>query len=129
MPFLAVEVRADDVSATVRAEITALVEAWIDAEVEGDADALESLLHEDFLSTFSSGATLDRAAYVDFILGLDIEPFKVLNERMAQFGNTVVVIDVSDDGTTKFSWIAVHDSDRWQVISQTFSPMRKADAE
>ena len=64
--------------------MTALVEAWIDAEVKSDGKALEALLHEDFLSTFASGTTLDRASYVDFIVSLDIPPFKVVNESMVQ---------------------------------------------
>ena len=110
------------VSPEVREQITALVEAWIDAEVESDALALRDLLHEDFLSTFASGQTLDRATCIEFIVGLDIDPFSVQNEYMIQHGKTVVVIDVA--GTTKFSWVAIHDEERWQVISRTFSTIR-----
>ena len=72
----------DSVDPEVRKELTALVEAWIDAEVQSDRSALEEILHEDFLSTFASGTTLDRASYIDFIVGLDISPFKVKNESM-----------------------------------------------
>lgn len=108
-------------SSDTRAELTALVTAWIDAEVHDDRDVLEQIFHEDFLSTFASGATMGRTEYIDFILSLDISPFTVTNEAMRVFGNTAVVIDVSDDGKTKFTWIAVKLGDQWQVISQTFS--------
>jgi ketosteroid isomerase-like protein len=113
--------RINAVDAEVRAELTALVEAWIAAEVQSDADGLAEILHEDFLSTFASGATLDRASYIDFIVALDIAPFKVNNESMVQHGDTVVVIDISESGTTKFTWIATRQNDQWKVISQTFS--------
>lgn len=113
----------------VREAITALVEAWIEAEVQDDRLALESILHEDFLSTFASGETLDRSSYIDFIIDLEISPFSVRNESLRQYGDTVVVIDVSDSGTTKFTWIAIRRDDDWKVISQTFSRVDSAQKE
>jgi len=121
--------RIDSVEPSVRAEMTKLVEAWIDAEVQSDAKALEEILHEDFLSTFASGTTLARDAYIDFIVGLDIPPFKVINESMIQHGKVVVVVDVSESGTTKFNWIAIKQGDRWKVVSQTFSNIKSPEAE
>ena len=126
---VAADSRPTSVEPDVRAELTALVQAWIDAEVQGNAKALEEIFHEDFLSTFASGTTLDRSSYIDFIVGQDIPPFKVRNESMVQHGDTVVVIDVSDSGTTKFTWIAIRRDDRWRVISQTFSTMTPPRAE
>lgn len=117
------------VEPTVRAEMTALVESWIDAEVRSDGEALGEILHEAFLSTFASGTTLDRDAYIDFIIGLDISPFKVINESMVQHGEVVVVIDVSENGGTKFTWIAARQDGQWKVISQTFSRVASAQAE
>lgn len=119
VPAAAGEQESTDSQATL--ELRALVGAWIDAEVHGDRAALEEILHEDFLSTFASGRTLNRAEYIDFILGLDIDPFSVTNESVRIHGDTAVVIDVSDDGTTKFTWIAVRREGRWRVIAQTFS--------
>ena len=118
---MAADSKIDSVEPEVRAELTALVETWIEAEVQSDASALEEILHEDFLSTFASGTTLDRTSYIDFIVGLDISPFKVKNASMVQYGDTVVVIDVSESGTTKFTWIAVSRDGQWKVIVQTFS--------
>jgi len=117
------------VDPTVRSEMIALVELWIDAEVRSDGKALGEILHEDFLSTFASGTTLERDAYIDFIIGLDISPFKVINESMVQHGEVVVVIDVSEDGGTKFTWIAAKQDGEWKVISQTFSRIASAHAE
>lgn len=119
----------DSVEPAVRSELTALVELWIDAEVRSDGEALAEILHEDFLSTFASGTTLGRDAYIDFIVGLDIPPFKVINESMVQHGEVVVVIDVSEDGGTKFTWVAAKQNGQWAVISQTFSRVVSADAE
>jgi len=119
----------ETVDPQVRAQLTALVNAWIDAEVNDDRAGLEAILHEDFLSTFASGATLDRDAYIDVIVDLDLSPFTVSNESMRQFGDTVVVVDVSDDGTTKFTWIAINRDGAWKVIAQTFSRIESATAE
>ena len=94
---VAAESKINSVEPEIRAELTTLVEAWIDAEVQSDGKALEKILHEDFLSTFASGTTLDRSSYIDFIIGLDIPPFKVINESMVHHGEAVVVIDVSED--------------------------------
>jgi hypothetical protein len=118
---VAADTKINSVEPEVREELTALVEAWIDAEVQSDGRALEQILHENFLSTFASGKTLDRSSYIDFITGLDIPPFKVINESMVRHDETVVVIDVSESGTTKFTWIAVRYDGQWKVISQTFS--------
>jgi hypothetical protein len=109
--------------------MTKLVEAWIDAEVLSDAGALEEILHDDFLSTFASGTTLDRDSYIEFIVGLDIAPFKVVNESMVQHGDTVVVVDITESGTTKFTWIAIKQGDKWTVIAQTFSSISLPEVE
>mgnify|MGYP001820879815 CR=1 FL=1 len=127
--FVIADSKIDSVEPSVRAEMTRLVESWIDAEVLSDARALEEILHEDFLSTFASGTTLDRDSYVDFIVGLDIPPFKVINESMIQHGDTVVVVDVSESGTTKFTWIAMKQGDQWKVVSQTFSSIKSPETE
>jgi hypothetical protein len=126
---VAADSKMDSVAPEVRNELTALVEAWIDAEVQSDGSALEEILHEDFLSTFASGTTLDRTSYIDFITGLDISPFNVKNESMVQHGDTVVVIDLSESGTTKFTWIAISRNDQWKVIAQTFSNVGTSRAE
>ena len=123
----ALPVWAAEPTAAERMALEALVEAWIDAEVVGDRAALEAVLHEDFLSTFSSGETVGRDAYIEFILGLDIPQFRVVNESTVIHGDTAVVVDVMEGGKTKFTWIAVQRSGRWQAIAQTFTAVSPHD--
>ena len=102
-------------------EIIALDDAWIDAEVGGDRDALERILHEDFLATFASGRTIDRETFIDLIVANPPAPFSVTHETIRLHGDTALVIDVSEDGKTKFTWIATKRDGQWRVISETFS--------
>jgi hypothetical protein len=102
-------------------ELIALGRAWIDAEVHHDKAALERLLDERFLVTYSSGRTIDRAAFIEQIMAAEIKPFEVLNEVVHIHGDTAVVIDTTTDHKTKFTWIAVKREGKWRVISETFS--------
>jgi ketosteroid isomerase-like protein len=102
-------------------EIIALDEAWIDAEVSGDRIALERILHEDFLATCASGRTIDRTTFIDRVLANKPAPFSVTHESIRVHGDTALVIDLSADGKTKFTWIAVKRDGQWRVISETFS--------
>ena len=103
------------------AEIIALDDAWIDAEVGGDREALERILHEDFLATFASGRTIDRTTFIDLVLANRPQPFSVVHESIRVHGDTALIIDVSANGKTKFTWIAVKRDGQWRVISETFS--------
>jgi len=103
------------------AELIALDDAWINAEVGGDRMALERILHEDFLATFASGRTIDRNTFIDLVLGHPPAPFSVTHQSIRVYGDTALVIDVSEDGKTKFTWIAIKEDGQWRVISETFS--------
>ena len=105
----------------VEAELIALDEAWIDAEVRGDRGALERILHEEFLATYPSGRTVDRATFIDDVLKNDIAPFVVIHESIRVHGDTALIIDVSESGDTKDTWVAVKTSGQWRVISETFT--------
>ena len=102
-------------------EIIALDQAWIDAEVAHDRQALERILDEQFLNTFASGKIVDRAAYIDWIMATDISPFQVVHEEIRVHGDTALVIDRTPSGTFQFSWIAVRRDGQWRVISETMS--------
>lgn|SRR5689334_16753967 len=102
-------------------ELNALNDAWIDAEVHHDRAALERILDERFLVTYSSGKTLDRGAFVDRIMKAELKPFKVLSEVVNIHGDTALVISTSTDRTAKFTWVAVKKAGQWRVISETFS--------
>ena len=112
---------AQTIEDSVKTELIALDDAWIDAEVGHDKDALEQILDERFLATFASGKTIDRTVYIDWIMNSDIKPFKVIHESIQIHGDVAVVIDRSESGKTKFTWIAVRKDGKWRVISETFS--------
>jgi len=103
------------------AELQALDKAWIDAEVQRDQAALERILDERFLATLASGATIDRSAFIASIMGSKIEPFEVIHEVIHVHGDVALVIDISTDRRTKYSWIAVKREGQWRVISETFT--------
>lgn len=104
-----------------KAELVALTNAWIDAEVHRDQAALERILDERFLATYASGKTIDRSAFIDAIMRSKLEPFTVVNQVTDIHGDTALVIDASESGKTKFTWIAVRKAGQWRVISETFS--------
>ena len=103
------------------AELIALDDAWIDAEVSGDRVSLERILDEQFLATWASGKTIDRTGYIDYILSKEISPFSVVHDAIRVHGDTALVIDITESGKTKFTWIAVKRDGQWRVISETFS--------
>jgi hypothetical protein len=104
-----------------QAELVALSDAWIDAEVHRDQAALERILDERFLATYASGKTIDRGAFIDGIMRSKLEPFTVVNQVIDIHGDTALVIAVSQGGKTKFTWIAVRKAGQWKAISETFS--------
>jgi hypothetical protein len=105
----------------VQAELVALSDAWIAAEVAHDRAALERILDERFLAMRASGETMDRAAYIEWILGSEIQPFTVLNDEVRVFGDTGLVISSTTSRKTRFTWIAVRQGGSWRVISETFT--------
>lgn len=117
---------ADDTSEFVKeqspeAELIALDDAWIDAEVHGDRATLERILHEEFLVTYASGRTVDRATFITGIVASRPAPFTVTHEAIRVHGDTALIIDVSENGKIKFTWIAVKRDGQWRVISETAS--------
>ena len=121
MSIFAGKFSSDLPEGSAEAELIALDDAWIEAEVKGDRETLERILHEDFLATFASGKTVDRGGYIDVILGMAIEPFQVFHEAVVVHGDTALVIDISESGKTKFTWVAIKQAGHWRVISETFS--------
>jgi len=102
-------------------ELIALSDAWIEAEVRHDSEALERLLDERFMVTFVSGRTMNRAEFIEWVRMADIKPFQVNNESILLHGDTGIVIGVNSERTVKFTWVAVKKAQRWRVVSETFS--------
>jgi hypothetical protein len=108
-------------------ELSALNDAWIDAEVHHDRGALERILDERCLVTLSSGKTVTRSQFIDRILSIEIKPFVVLNEAMNIHGDAALVISTTTDRTKKFTWVAVKKQGQWRVISETLSKIAPPD--
>jgi hypothetical protein len=104
---------------TAIAELTTMQDAWVAAEIAGDADMLETLMYERCLSTFSSGQTLDRQGYIDWIVSQDIKPFSAELESVDLYGDTAVVVTLLEG--TKITWVAIRSDGRWRAISQVFT--------
>lgn len=49
-----------DSTAEAEADLIALDDAWIDAEVSGDRKSLERILNAQFMATWASGNTVNR---------------------------------------------------------------------
>ena len=107
--------------ALAKAELIALDDAWVDAEVRGDRVVLEQLLDEAFLVTLASGRTLNRTEFIDYFDGEDMVPFTVTHDVIRVFGDMALVLDLSESGRTKFTWIALRREGRWRVVSETIS--------
>ena len=101
-----------------RAEIVALDDAWIKAEVGRDKAALEEILDEQFLITYPSGRTADRATFIAGIMNGELKPFEVIHEEIRIHGNTAVVVDTVTEWKTRFIWVAVKKGEKWKVVSE-----------
>ena len=108
-------------------ELSALNDAWIDAEVHHDKGALERILDERCLITLSSGKTVTRSQFIDRILSIEMKPFVVLNEAVNIHGDAALVISTTTDRTEKFTWVAVKKQGQWRVISETLSKITTPD--
>ena len=115
-------------SQSVEAELVALTEAWIDAEVQSDRAALERILDERFLVTYASGKTVDRNGYIDMIVGAEIKPFEVSYDEIQVHGDTAVVINTIVGSRTKITWTAVRDDGQWRAVVQTFSTLKSTES-
>ena len=106
-----------------KAELIALDDAWVKAEVGHDKPALEGMLHEKFLVTFKAGATMDRIWYIDYVMNATMPAdFAVTHDTITVVGDTAVVVDYND--ATGFTWTAVRSIGAWRVIEETYSPTK-----
>ena len=117
----AAETTNESLPSAAEAELIALDDAWIAAEIRHDKKMLERILDEEFLVTFASGKTVDRSSFIDFVMNAEISPFKVVHDVIQMHGDTALVIDLSEDGKSKYTWIAVKRHGQWRVISETFT--------
>jgi len=112
---------SDAATRAAMAELRALDDAWIEAEIGRDRAALERILHEDFLATFGSGRTVDRDGFIEMVMSNDIPPFTVTLDYFRVFGDTAVVVERNGNGKTKYTWVAIKRDGQWRVIAETFN--------
>jgi len=106
-----------------KADLIALQDTWVTAEIAGDAETLRSLMDERFLSTSSSGETTGREGYIDWITSFDVSPFTAELDQIELHGDTAILI--SHIGKhTKLTWVAMRKNGRWVGIEQTFLRMK-----
>lgn len=111
--------------ATAKEELAAFQDAWVAAEIAGDADALRALMDERMVTVLSSGETLDRESYIDWIVNMDVKPFTAVFDQIDFHGDTAILFS-HIGANTKISWVAIKKDGRWQGVTQTFTKMQVA---
>ncbi|MCB2098377.1 MAG: cupin domain-containing protein [Parvularculaceae bacterium] len=102
------------------AALVALQDAWVAAEISGDAAALARITDPRMLSMFSSGKMIGRDAYIDWIVNAEIAPFTIIAEEIIIDGDTAVVVSQIGD-RTRLVWTAIKRGGEWRGLAQTFS--------
>jgi len=111
---------ADQVAApTAEAQVLALDQEWIDAEVNHDRKTLERILDDQFVVIGPSGKTRDKAAFIESILSQPIAPFKVTHDVVRIYGDTAIVVDrFGAEPEIKCTWVAIRREGQWRVIAE-----------
>ena len=107
---------------TARAELIALQDTWVAAEIAGDAETLRSLMDDRFLSTSSSGETTGREECIAWITSFDVSPFKADLDRIELHGDTAILVTRINE-RTKITWVAMRKNGRWIGVEQTLMQM------
>ncbi len=106
-------------------QIRALDKEWANAEVAKDRIALERILDEGFVVTFSSGKTFDRGEFIDLILKVNMPPFNIVHDTIRINGDTAIIVDrFGDNLDTKCTWVAVKRNGQWRVIAEQMTKIK-----
>jgi ketosteroid isomerase-like protein len=105
--------------ATPEDEIRAFSKEWADAEVARDRKTLERILDDGFVATFSSGKTLEKAAFIQLIATIMMPPFNIVHDVIHVNGDTAIVVDrFGANLDTKCTWVAVKRNGEWRAIAE-----------
>jgi len=113
---------------TPEQEVIALIDRWVQAEIDQDRATLEEIIDPDALFTYQSGKTGTRDEFIEMIIKANLKPYSVIHEQVYVNGDTAVSIDTHANSGTKFTTIMVRRDGRWRVISETFSNYPKPEA-
>ena len=112
------QVRASD-TGTAEQEVAAVIDRWVQAEIDSDRAALEDIIAPNALFTYQSGETGGRDEFIAMILEAKIPAYSVNHEQILIDGDTA--ISISTGLKTKFTTVLIRREGRWRVISETFS--------
>jgi ketosteroid isomerase-like protein len=113
-----------------------LVDRWVDAELRGDAAALDALGARDLVLVGPLGFVLDREQWIDRYRrpgGLEMQSLEWSDATTRQFGDTTVIVGVQtqqatyagrrSDGRFRVTLVCVREDDDWKLASLHFSPI------
>jgi ketosteroid isomerase-like protein len=117
------------------AAIEELGKRWVEAELAGDTNAMESLAHQDFLLVGPLGFILDKAQWLErYSSGAFVtSALDWRDTHVRVFGDCAVVIGVHDqeaayrgqpnNGQFRATHILIRDGGTWRLIGMHLSPI------
>ncbi len=114
-------------------QVLELGRRWADAELRGDAAALDALLAGDFVAIGPRGFVLDRQQWLDRYRSGDLqnEAFFLRDVNVREHGDTAILIGVQDQRTAfqghdasgrfRLGMVAVRQVGRWVIAGLQLS--------
>jgi ketosteroid isomerase-like protein len=100
-------------------QIRAFGKEWADAEVARDRKALERIIDDGFVVTFSSGKTIGKAAFIQLNATIMMPPSNIVHDVIHVDGDTAIVVDrFGANLDTKCTWVAVKRNGEWRAIAE-----------
>jgi uncharacterized protein (TIGR02246 family) len=81
-------------------EVSDLVKRYATAELNGDADAYDDLVTDDFRGIGPVGFVLNKQQWVGRLANVKNDAFEVKDATVRLYGDTAVVVGVQDQTTT-----------------------------
>jgi hypothetical protein len=117
------------------AALDQLTRRWADAERDGDADALDSVLAEDFHAIGPAGFLLDRAAWLDRYRRGDLvnDAFEWQPAQLRTYPTAAIAIGLQrqttryrghpNPGEFRGTLIFIHQDEGWRIAGLHLSPL------
>lgn len=117
------------------AAIEELGKRWVEAELAGDTNAMDSVAHQDFLLVGPLGFILDKAQWLErYSSGAFVtSALDWRDTHVRIFGDSAVVIGVHDqeaayrgqpnNGQFRATHILIRDGGAWRLIGMHLSPI------
>jgi uncharacterized protein (TIGR02246 family) len=116
-------------------EVSDLVKRYATAELNGDADAYDDLVTDDFHGVGPVGFVLDKQQWVGRLANVKNDAFEVKDATVRTYGDSAVVVGVQDQKTTvmgrdtsgqfRLTLVVVKQDGRWAIANAQLSgPLR-----